>query len=59
MPDTWHVINAGDAVPRGGKFLVLYKRNGHRALVNARGARVLRRLSVCFWAGQGQGQWMS
>jgi hypothetical protein len=25
-------------VPRGGKFLALYKRNGHRAIVNRSGA---------------------
>jgi hypothetical protein len=36
-PDTWHVINDQDTVPRGGKFLALYKRNGHRAVVNAAG----------------------
>jgi hypothetical protein len=35
---TRHVINDQDAVPRGGKFVALYKRNGHRAIVNRVGA---------------------
>lgn len=34
-----HVINDQDVVPRGGKFFRLYKRNGHRAIVNRTGAR--------------------
>lgn len=33
-----HVINDQDIVPRGGKLLSLYKRNGHRAIVNRAGA---------------------
>ena len=32
-----HVINDQDVVPRGGKFVALYKRNGHRAIVNSAG----------------------
>ena len=30
VPDTWHVINDRDAVPRIGKLLFLFKRPGHR-----------------------------
>ena len=30
VPDTWHVINDRDAVPRIGKFFFLFKRPGHR-----------------------------
>lgn len=37
---TRHVINDQDVVPRGGKFIALYKRNGHRAIVNRVGACV-------------------
>ncbi|KIY96518.1 hypothetical protein MNEG_11444 [Monoraphidium neglectum] len=40
VPDTWHVINDQDVVPRGGKFLTLYKRNGHRVIVNRAAVRV-------------------
>eukprot|EP00887_Chlorella_sp_A99_P005583 scaffold1.g5583.t1 len=39
---TGHVINNDDAVCRGGKFLVLYKRPGHRVLVNKLGDLVVR-----------------
>lgn len=30
VPDTWHVINDRDAVPRMGKFFFLFKRPGQR-----------------------------
>ncbi|GAB4817725.1 hypothetical protein N2152v2_004771 [Parachlorella kessleri] len=42
LPDTWHVINNDDVVTRGGKFLILYKRAGHRVLINRRGDMVVR-----------------
>ena len=42
MPSTWHIINNDDAVTRGGKFFVLYKRGGHRVLINKRGDLVVR-----------------
>ncbi|GBF87966.1 hypothetical protein Rsub_00678 [Raphidocelis subcapitata] len=42
VPDTWHVINDQDVVPRGGKFWALYKRNGHRAIVNRAGDLIVR-----------------
>ena len=32
-----HVINDQDVVPRGGKFVTMYKRNGHRVIVNRAG----------------------
>jgi hypothetical protein len=60
-----HVINDQDAVPRGGKLLTLYKRNGHRAIVNRAGAsaplfparfrRRAQRLGVVFWRERGAG----
>ena len=30
VPDTWHIINDRDAVPRIGKFVLLFKRPGQR-----------------------------
>lgn len=43
VPDTWHVINRQDAVARMGKWLLgAYKRNGNRAIVNARGDCIVR-----------------
>ncbi|KAF8063676.1 TIC20-V [Scenedesmus sp. PABB004] len=41
-PDTWHVINDQDTVPRGGKLISAYKRNGHRVVVNRAGDMVVR-----------------
>ena len=34
VPDHWQLINDRDAVPRAAKFYVLYKRAGHRVLLN-------------------------
>ncbi|KAF6262015.1 hypothetical protein COO60DRAFT_1699568 [Scenedesmus sp. NREL 46B-D3] len=42
VPDTWHVINDQDTVPRGGKFISAYKRNGQRVIVNKAGDMVVR-----------------
>ncbi|KAK9818417.1 hypothetical protein WJX72_012370 [[Myrmecia] bisecta] len=42
VPDTWHVINGQDAVAHEGKFLVLYKRPGHRVIINQRGDLIVR-----------------
>ncbi|KAK9817768.1 hypothetical protein WJX72_001918 [[Myrmecia] bisecta] len=42
VPDTWHVINGQDAVAQEGKFLVLYKRPGHRVIINIRGDLIVR-----------------
>ncbi|KAK9817879.1 hypothetical protein WJX72_003574 [[Myrmecia] bisecta] len=42
VPDTWHVINGQDAVAQEGKFLVLYKRPGHRVIINQRGDLIVR-----------------
>lgn len=36
------MINDQDLVPRGGKFLALYKRNGHRVIVNRSGDLIVR-----------------
>ncbi|EIE18442.1 hypothetical protein COCSUDRAFT_68209 [Coccomyxa subellipsoidea C-169] len=42
VPDTWHIINDADAVPRVGKFLVLFARPGQRVIVDYRGDVVVR-----------------
>ncbi|GAB4817731.1 hypothetical protein N2152v2_004777 [Parachlorella kessleri] len=42
LPDTWHIINNDDMITRGGKFFVLYKRAGHRVLINRRGDMLVR-----------------
>lgn len=44
--DSWHVINQDDAVTRAGKFWALYKRAGHRVLINSRGDMVVRPSSL-------------
>ena len=41
VPDSWAVINDQDVVTRGGKFGI-YKRCGHRVLINARGDMLVR-----------------
>ena len=47
VPHTWHVINDRDAVPRSGKFFMLYKRPGQRALINE--VRLRKLASTRFW----------
>ncbi|KAL6766611.1 hypothetical protein ACKKBG_A36690 [Auxenochlorella protothecoides x Auxenochlorella symbiontica] len=42
VPDTWHIINSDDTVTRAGKFFFLYKRGGHRAMINPRGDLLVR-----------------
>ncbi|PRW59946.1 alpha beta-hydrolase [Chlorella sorokiniana] len=37
VPDTWAVINDQDLVAKAGKFLFLFKRCGHVALINPEG----------------------
>ncbi|GAB4816054.1 hypothetical protein N2152v2_003100 [Parachlorella kessleri] len=37
VPDSWDVIHGDDAVAKGGKFVLLYKRAANRVLVNAEG----------------------
>ena len=40
--DSWHVVEERDPVPRAGKFWGLFKRPGHRVLINRRGELVVR-----------------
>ncbi|BDA45990.1 probable lipase [Coccomyxa sp. Obi] len=42
VPETWHVINDTDIVPRMGKFVRLYKRPGARVIVDRKGSIVVR-----------------
>ncbi|KAK9821824.1 hypothetical protein WJX74_001662 [Apatococcus lobatus] len=42
VPDTWGVINDQDVVARRGKLWVLYKRSGHRVIINTRGDLIVR-----------------
>ncbi|BDA51086.1 hypothetical protein COCOBI_17-3060 [Coccomyxa sp. Obi] len=42
VPHCWHVINNQDAVAKAPKFLVLYKRAGHRVVINANGDMAVR-----------------
>eukprot|EP00892_Ulva_mutabilis_P004928 jgi/Ulvmu1/2807/UM142_0005.1 len=42
VPDTWHVINDQDVVTRGMKLLGVYKRAGHRVIINRRGDLIVR-----------------
>lgn len=37
VPDTWHVINDQDYITRALKFISMYKRHGHRTIINSRG----------------------
>ena len=46
VPDTFHVINDQDAVPRSGKFIALYKRGGHRVIINSVGDMIVRPTSI-------------
>lgn len=57
-PDTWHIINDQDVVAKAPKFLVLYKRAGHRVIINRLGDMIVRPSfieittrngSACFW----------
>ncbi len=41
-PDTWHIINDQDVVAKAPKFLVLYKRAGHRVIINRLGDMIVR-----------------
>ncbi|KAK9804297.1 hypothetical protein WJX72_005360 [[Myrmecia] bisecta] len=42
VPDTWSVINDQDAVARGAKFLMMYKRPGQRVIINEIGDMLVR-----------------
>ena len=42
IPDTWHVVNDADIIPRVGKFLRMYKRPGQRVIIDRRGSLVVR-----------------
>lgn len=42
VPATWHVINSDDAVVQSGKFYGMYKRGGHRVLINVKGDLIVR-----------------
>ncbi|KAK9829664.1 hypothetical protein WJX72_007213 [[Myrmecia] bisecta] len=42
IPDTWHIINDQDAIPRTGKLVCLYKMPGHRVIINLKGDLVVR-----------------
>ncbi|KAK9807443.1 hypothetical protein WJX73_007832 [Symbiochloris irregularis] len=46
VPDTWHIINDQDAVPRSGKFMGLFKRGGQRVIINRRGDMIVRPLTI-------------
>ncbi|DBA97087.1 TPA: hypothetical protein ACH3X1_014857 [Trebouxia sp. C0004] len=37
VPDTWSIINDQDVATRGGEFVFLYKRPGHRVIANNAG----------------------
>ncbi|KAK9804066.1 hypothetical protein WJX73_001449 [Symbiochloris irregularis] len=41
-PDTWHIVNDRDPVPRSGKFFCLFKRPGNRVRINRRGEMIVR-----------------
>ncbi|KAK9837540.1 hypothetical protein WJX84_004530 [Apatococcus fuscideae] len=42
VPDCWSLINDQDVVARRGKLLFMYKRPGHRAIINSRGDLIVR-----------------
>lgn len=42
VPETWHVVNDADMIPRFGKFVRLYKRPGARVIVDRKGSIVVR-----------------
>ncbi|KAK9813862.1 hypothetical protein WJX73_002319 [Symbiochloris irregularis] len=46
VPDTWHIINDQDAVPRSGKFMFIFKRGGQRVIINRLGDMIVRPLSI-------------
>lgn len=42
VPDTWHVMNSRDPVPKMGKFGILYARPGQRVILDAGGEMQVR-----------------
>ncbi|CAD7703470.1 unnamed protein product [Ostreobium quekettii] len=48
VPDTWHVINNLDPVPRMPKFWVLFKRSGRRVVINAHGDMIVQPIFLEF-----------
>ena len=42
MPETWHVVNDADIIPKVGKFVRMYKRPGARVIVDSKGSIVVR-----------------
>ena len=42
VPDSWDLINDQDAISRWGKFLTVYKRPGHRVIINHAGDLIVR-----------------
>ena len=42
VPETWHVVNDADIIPRVGKFVRLYKRPGARVIIDRKGSIVVR-----------------
>ncbi|KAK9867024.1 hypothetical protein WJX84_001923 [Apatococcus fuscideae] len=42
VPDSWSIVNDQDIVARRGKLWILYKRSGHRVIVNTRGDLIVR-----------------
>ncbi|GMH46106.1 hypothetical protein BSKO_14070 [Bryopsis sp. KO-2023] len=42
VPDTWHIINDQDYVTRTLKFIRMYKRHGHRVIINAGGDMIVK-----------------
>ncbi|KAL0040544.1 hypothetical protein WJX77_010258 [Trebouxia sp. C0004] len=42
VPDTWHVMNSRDPVPKVGKFGVMYARPGQRVILDAGGEMQVR-----------------
>ena len=49
VPEHWHLINDRDAVPRSGKFFVLYKRAGQRVLLNQVSNSLFYSCSIASW----------
>jgi len=67
VPNTWHVINDQDTVSVAGKFVRMYRRTGHRVIVNERGDLIVRPLPLehrllpirAFGLGRVKDHWLS
>ncbi len=42
VPSTWDIVNDQDVIPKASKWLRVYKRSGHRVIINRVGDIIVR-----------------